>query len=158
MHYLHRPATGIGSLAPSAPPGVQQLNIRYQENNEVPRSEYFLAGTAQEVISAAHPEREFAAIRYPTAGMLIALDPDIPPSRQRVRLRAQGIHSGKLLLDGKLLPSRRNAQQELIRDWLPWPGKHQLQLQDAQGKLLDQVNFEVRGAVESKITKPRKKP
>jgi penicillin-binding protein 1C len=156
MHYLHRPATGIKSIPPSAPPGVEAQNIRYQEQNEVPRSEYFLAGTKQEIISAAHPERDFASIRYPTPGMLIALDPDIPPARQRVRLLAQGLRTGKLVLDGKTLPAQVNAKQELLRDWMPWPGKHVLQLMDSKGQVLDQVKFEVRGAVEAG-PKPRKK-
>ncbi len=157
MHYLHRPATGIKSIAPSAPPSVEAQHIRYQEHNEVPRSEYFLAGTKQEVITAAHPERDFASIRYPTPGMLIALDPDIPPARQRVRLLAQGLRTGKLVLDGKALPTQVNAKQELLRDWMPWPGKHVLQLVDSKGQVLDQVKFEVRGAVEAKTTKPRKR-
>ena len=30
--------------------------------------------------------------------------------------------------------------------WLPWPGRHRVELVDAQGKVLDQVQIEVRGA------------
>ena len=30
--------------------------------------------------------------------------------------------------------------------WLPWPGRHRLELLDAKGKVLDSVRIEVRGA------------
>jgi penicillin-binding protein 1C len=30
--------------------------------------------------------------------------------------------------------------------WLPWPGRHRLELVDARGEVIDSVNFEVRGA------------
>lgn len=30
--------------------------------------------------------------------------------------------------------------------WPPWPGRHVLQLTDAQGTVLDEVRIEVRGA------------
>ncbi len=136
------------STAQSAPPpGVEVAQITFQDHLEAPRKEYFLAGTAQKTIIAAHPERNFAALRYPTPGMLIALDPDIPPTRQRVRLLAQGLRAGRLVLDGKTVANQVNARQELSRDWMPWPGKHQLQLYDAAGKQVDRLNFEVRGAV-----------
>lgn len=136
------------STAQSAPPpGVEVAQITFQDQLEAPRKEYFLAGTSQQTIIAAHPERHFAALRYPTPGMLIALDPDIPPARQRVRLLAQGLRAGRLVLDGKTVANQVNARQELSRDWMPWPGKHQLQLFDAAGKQVDRLNFEVRGAV-----------
>lgn len=159
LHYLHQsfqPNTfGQKSAARHPPPGVVSQEIRYQENNEAPRTEFFLAGTAQEVIIASHPERSFPSLRYPTPGMLIALDPDIPPSRQRVRIRAQGLQNGKLVLDGKVLPAQVNSKQELSRDWMPWPGKHHLQLLDAKGVVVDQVKFEVRGAVALPKAKPK---
>ena len=30
--------------------------------------------------------------------------------------------------------------------WLPWPGRHVVQLLDANGKVLDEIRLEVRGA------------
>jgi len=30
--------------------------------------------------------------------------------------------------------------------WLPWPGRHLVQLIDTSGKVLDEINIEVRGA------------
>lgn len=144
LHFLER---GKPSSPPATPPGVVQSAITFAEQQEAPRNEYFLAGTVQQTIVAAHPERNFPALRYPTSGMLIALDPDIPPANQRVRLLAQGLRKGKLVLDGKVMASSVNGRQELSREWMPMPGKHQLQLVDERGKVVDQLQFEVRGAV-----------
>jgi penicillin-binding protein 1C len=38
--------------------------------------------------------------------------------------------------------------------WLPWPGKHILALTDRAGRVLDQVSFEVRGALVKRKTMP----
>ena len=64
--------------------------IRYEQDVEAARTEYFLPGTAQAEIRLAHARDIRPAITYPTTGMLAALDPDIPPARQRIRFRAQG--------------------------------------------------------------------
>ena len=44
------------------------------------------------------------------------------------------------VLDGKRLGQGRQLA------WMPWPGRHVLQLQDSQGRVLDEVRLEVRGA------------
>ena len=43
-------------------------------------------------------------------------------------------------MDGK--PLGRGAQVA----WLPWPGRHVVQLTDARGRVLDELRIEVRGA------------
>ena len=47
-------------------------------------------------------------------------------------------------------PVMREVQRELGRGsqlgWLPWPGRHKLELLDASGKVLDSISIEVRGA------------
>jgi penicillin-binding protein 1C len=135
MHYLH---AGAPAPQPPAPASVQAQAIRYQDHAEAARTEFFLAGTAQPVIVPAEAAQISPAIRYPTPGMVVALDPDIPPSRQRIRLLADGVRAARWRLDGKPLPGN---------DWAPWPGRHALALVDARGAVLDQVRFEVRGAV-----------
>ena len=81
--------------------------------------------------------------------MIVAVDPDIPPERQRMRFISAG-DGQMLVLDGQRLKTNTeiNAQQErtLRYDWFPIPGKHVLSLLTPQGLLLDQVSFEVRGA------------
>jgi penicillin-binding protein 1C len=149
MQYLHS-ASAVprrGPQVPPLPPGVVTQQITYQNQLEAPRTEYFLAGTEQQTIALAKPDRIRAAITYPTPGMLIALDPDIPPARQRVRLTAQGLDRGSWALDGKALSTK------LEHDWMPRPGKHVLSLHDVKGARIDQVSFEVRGAWEKRSPK-----
>jgi penicillin-binding protein 1C len=141
MQYLH---AGAAASQPAPPPGVLAQAIRYQGGVEAARTEYFLAGTAQSLIVTAQPDRIRPAIRYPTPGLLVALDPDIPPARQRMRLAAQGVDRAYWRLDGKPLPG---ADSRADYDWQPWPGRHTLALLDAHGAVLDEVRFEVRGAV-----------
>lgn len=81
-----------------------------------------------------------ARITAPTNGTIIALDPDIPPARQRVSFQAEGQGSLHWLMDGKLLGRGQQTQ------WLPWPGPHLVQIADTKGRVLDQVRVEVRGA------------
>jgi penicillin-binding protein 1C len=160
MRHLHRAES---SQAPVPPPGVMQLATRFAgergEAVEAPRSEWFIDGTGQALFamdSGATPARinwaaghkaskktDFPAespprIVSPATGTIVALDPDIPPDRQRVRLRAD--RAGRWLIDGKPLTSGADAA------WLPWPGRHVVRLLDESGKPADEIRLEVRGA------------
>ncbi|MGV8805468.1 MAG: penicillin-binding protein 1C [Polaromonas sp.] len=152
------------SRAPKPPPGVVQSAIRFGAQAgqplEAARKEWFIAGTEQAYfainseaendriarargpkhlkIPAAQPAGP-ARITAPADGTLIALDPDIPPERQRLALRAKG-QGLRWRLDGKELARGNEAL------WLPWPGRHVLQLLDARGQVLDEIRLEVRGA------------
>ena len=95
------------------------------------------------VASADGADLTAVRIAAPISGAIVALDPDIPPMHQRLQFAAAPVPANAALrwqLDGQALG--RGAQLA----WLPWPGRHVLQLQDARGKLLDEVRFEVRGA------------
>ena len=165
MQYLHT-RDRLRQNIPQKPDGVVAQEISYEDKQEAPRQEYFLAGTEQALIKTAKSDDISIAIRYPTPGMLVALDPDIPPERQRIRFQAAGAASGVWRLDGKLLAptdaTLKNAKkkngrptpvqnQQLAFDWMPWPGRHLLELLDDKQAVLDQVRFEVRGAVEREI-------
>ena len=78
-------------------------------------------------------------ITAPASGTILALDPDIPPTRQRVNFNAEGRHL-RWLMDGKEFARGNSAQ------WLPWPGRHVVQLVDASGRVADEIRLEVRGA------------
>ena len=155
------------SHAPPPPPGLQQVAIGFDDNLEARRLEWFLAGTAQQqfainsIADNAYPAgarglkdqknsprgpglpapvaEATDRIMSPVNGSILALDPDIPPDRQRLQLRASGA-GGLWRIDGK--PLARGAQAA----WLPWPGRHVIQLTSAQGVVLDEVRVEVRGA------------
>ena len=161
MEYLHTRQQTRQHI-PQMPAGVVEQDIRYQDKIEAQRKEYFLAGTEQSLITTAKSDDISIAIRYPTPGMLVALDPDIPPERQRLRFAADGLTNGVWRLDGKLLGLPKLAvnvakkghkpiiqpSQQLAFDWMPWPGRHTLELLDSNHVVVDQVRFEVRGAVE----------
>ncbi len=179
MDWLHRgdPAQGRPkrrSEAPPPPPGLVQQHIRFEPAKEVEREEWFLRGTESKVIYATEA-KNLARIAYPTNGVLLALDPDIPPARQRVALTVQGIaadNSSKESKGGKANKANKSKvdwfwqldQKELAPAdktflWLPQPGKHQLQLCRRQSssnsnscEVLDQVSFEVR-AMKAKVGK-----
>jgi penicillin-binding protein 1C len=83
---------------------------------------------------------QIARIVTPANGMVIASDPDIPPSHQKVLIAAEGASAQmQLTLNGeKLAPAGKSVL------WTPQPGAHRLELQDANGRLVDRILFTVR--------------
>jgi penicillin-binding protein 1C len=147
MNYLHKTQP---SRAPQAPPGVVQMPVRFasgvgEQPLEAARTEWFLQGTQQPVFAMSEPggaavrPGQQARITAPSSGTVIALDPDIPPQRQRVGFSAEGIDV-RWLVDGKLFAKGASAQ------WAPWPGRHVVQLAGVNGEKLDEIRLEVRGA------------
>jgi penicillin-binding protein 1C len=141
MRELHRRAL---STPPAAPPGVVVRSIRYAPAIEPPRSEYFVAGTEQEVIELAGGQGSGLAahIVYPASGTIIALDPDIPFERQRVGFSAAAARGD---LDWEI-DGRKLGRAARAASWFPLPGRHVLRIVDARGAAVDAVEFEVRGA------------
>jgi len=164
MHQLHRQRS---SRAPQPPTGLVQKTVTVE--GEAPRSEWFISGTEQSSFAMekgatraystsargqndAKPPGNNASstarITAPTSGTILALDPDIPPQAQRLSLEAEGSNL-RWLIDGKQVAKGNTAL------WLPWPGRHVIQIVDAKGKVLDQVRLEVRGAgVKAQGAKP----
>ncbi|WP_438802242.1 penicillin-binding protein 1C [Comamonas aquatica] len=112
---------------------------------------------AQAAIKNALPAVH-AQIAQPVSGTILALDPDIPPQHQRLQLQARPMGAGSAGWQPQGLrwqlvtrqPHGETVRQELGRGspvaWLPWPGRHRLELRDAAGQLQDSVELEVRGA------------
>ncbi|WP_137920560.1 penicillin-binding protein 1C [Hydrogenophaga sp. 2FB] len=145
MQHLH---AHTPSRAPRPPTGLVQARATFDGPGdsgplEAARSEWFLAGTEQARFAMNTPARSETRaplrIHSPAPGTIVALDPDIPPNRQRLTFTASGA-GGRWRLDGRSLAQGQQLQ------WLPWPGKHVMQLTDARGTVLDEVRFEVRGA------------
>ena len=111
MQFLH---SRVPSAAPKPPTGV------------VPATVDFAAALQARIVAPANRT-------------IIALDPDIPPSRQRLSLQASAANL-RWRVDGKPLATGNSAQ------WQPWPGGHTIQITDSQGHVLDEVRLEVRGA------------
>ncbi|HEY1392520.1 MAG TPA: penicillin-binding protein 1C [Methylibium sp.] len=149
MDQLENPARGIAirpslhSSPPSPPPGLVQAAVRFQGVPEPPRSEWFLPDTQQALVSTAHATAAAASlIASPTDHSVLALDPDIPPQAQLLRIAPAGgiARNWSWRLDGKRLGPA------VARTWSLWPGKHRLELLDDQGRIKEISRFEVRGA------------
>jgi penicillin-binding protein 1C len=165
MNHLHKTQP---SRAPKPPAGVVQATVQFTSSTapenmastpEAARSEWFIQGTQQNQFamntganyaymtgtSGTNSLKITASTTFtariiaPTSGTIIALDPDIPPNRQRVTFTSDGSKL-RWLVDGKPFANGSTAQ------WLPWPGRHVIQLAGERGEVLDEVRVEVRGA------------
>jgi penicillin-binding protein 1C len=137
VQYLH-PRGDVQANA-AIPAGVVQVATQYAKGQEASRSEWFIAGTEQAVIADDAALTATGRILQPAAGSIIALDPDIPPQRQRLQLLSDQAN-GQWRISGKPIGQGSKAQ------WMPWPGRHVIELVDARGNVLDEVRIEVRGA------------
>jgi penicillin-binding protein 1C len=169
MQFLHQ---NESSKPPPIPSNLVQIQAQFSENGsamlEASRQEWFIAGTEQpqfainkiavEAINTPatgiNKTPNNTRILAPVSGTIIALDPDIPPNRQRVSFQAEG-QNVAWLLDGKPF-AKGNAAK-----WLPWPGRHVVQLVDTKGVKLDEIKLEVRGAgvriVPANLSSPTRK-
>jgi penicillin-binding protein 1C len=134
LHAGHPPAS------PAPPAGVVTRFTRFNPAVEAPRDEWFLAGTEVESVAGLPSGTGIARITSPANGMVIALDPDIPPAFQRVPLETSGTApTMTLALDDRPFGGARDAQL-----WQPRAGVHTLAILDAEGRTLDRVLFTVR--------------
>ena len=150
MRFLHAREP---SRAPTPPAGLVRQHVTFGNGTdggllEAARDEWFLQGTEQaefaleSATGTSRRDASSARITAPSNGTIIALDPDIPPNRQRVRFESGANDSAGLRwqIDGKAFARGASAQ------WLPWPGRHAIQLVDSTGTVRDEVKLEVRGA------------
>lgn len=131
---------GRPGQAPLRPRGVEVRAIRFAAGTEQPRQEYFLAGTTLTTVAAAPAAARRPRIVNPVAGSVYALDPDIPPDRQRLAIGVSGDVTGhRLLLDGRDLGAA-DAHPLVLAP----RGRHRLQLVDLGGQVIDQLLFTIR--------------
>lgn len=131
-------ALGPGGT-PATPAGVAGASVRFAGTPEPPRREWFVAGTAQREVALAPAAARRARIVSPVNGSVYALDPDIPPGRQRLAVRTSGATEGyRLRLDARDIGAPADAQLP------PSPGRHRLGLVDLAGRTVDQIVFTVR--------------
>jgi penicillin-binding protein 1C len=142
---VHRLHAGEPSLPPRPPPGVVRQSVEFEPPIEAERSEWFLRGTETTSMRGSLRQGTAASvtptIRYPTADTIIALDPDIPSDQERVVFSASPAVPGlRWRIDDVVMLAERGWA-----DWKPVAGQHVLVLEDAEGKPLSAVKFEVRG-------------
>ena len=140
---------GTPSRRPAMPPGVREARAVFEgARPEPPRTEVFLAGTepaprralassASTALTAWTGATQRFGITQPREGSIFALDPDIPPASQRIRFEGE---AGTWVINGRRLGRGEQWQ------WAPVPGAHRLELLGRDGRPLQTVSFEVRGA------------
>lgn len=137
MVELHR---NVASVAPQPPANVVAASARFANNLEAPRREWFTsdqltASTVSIALSAPSPR-----IASPANGMVIAVDPDIPPAHQKLPISTEGAtREMRLKLNGHEL-----ARADGVTLWTPKEGAYTLELGDERGKVLDRIVFTVR--------------
>ena len=140
MNFLHqRDADPKGEL----PVNLVRREVRFPQGVESSRQEWFIRET--EPNSRDRKMGQFnRRILYPPSGVVIALDPDIPPEVQRVFFISQTHEEGlQWMLNGNIVDGAGKPVA-----WSPKAGKHSLAMLDREGKILDSVQFEVRGPLE----------
>lgn len=142
MNYLHHNNPGV---TPKPPAGVIVKKIRFQENIESERDEWFIKGTEPIYLMTGETPvlrntiPVMPHITYPPDGIIIAIDPDIPEERQMVFFEAEtsNINFGWILNNEKI------GNMNTI-PWTPKQGRYRLSLVDERNRIADSVEFEVR--------------
>jgi penicillin-binding protein 1C len=136
MDYLNRVEPG---RAPPAPAGVVRRTVAWEPALEAARPEWFLKGSETDRVALLQDERRQPEIVYPADAAILAIDPDIPPGRQRVFFLARGPRELRWQLDGTQAGTGPHV------GWQPVPGSHELVLLDGAGREVDRATFTVRG-------------
>jgi penicillin-binding protein 1C len=137
MAALH---AGLPSRSPAAPEGVTAALTSFSPSVEPPRREWFIGNNRTHKVVAVSARSEIARIVSPANGMVIAIDPDIPMSHQRLPFTVRGASSAMVLkLNGAEIGPANRGQL-----WVPRRGTYRLALEDEGGNPLDQILFTVR--------------
>jgi penicillin-binding protein 1C len=122
------------------PQALVKQEIRFPDGVEPARAEWFMQGTEPNALNQEVGQFNQRII-YPPSGTVIALDPDIPAELQRIFFISQprGGHMRWVLNDHTITEGGRDYP------WTPQAGAYTLSLVDAKGRIIDTVQFEVRG-------------
>lgn len=143
MNYLH---SNTASIPPRPPAGISERKIKFQDETEPERTEWFIKGTEPTGLTANETYIYFnripvnSRITYPLDGTVIALDPDIPEGQQLLFFEAE---ADDVEFDW-LLNSEKIEGSKTMSAWKLRKGKFMLSLIDKQNKVIDIVAFEVR--------------
>lgn len=127
------------------PAQVQVRQIEFVPTLEPSREEFFVDGTQTDRVELSDVNLAYAGparIREPVNGTIFALDPDIPPQNQQLRLLAQGQITEPLVWWVQGVEAGKGAQLRIPLV----PGTLRIELKTEQGRLMDQVSVQIRGA------------
>ena len=128
------------SIAPQAPPGVISARTRFVDTREAPRSEWFTKDQQSDATVTVALAQPVARIASPANGMVIAVDPDIPPAYQKLPISIEGATRNLRVK----LNDRELSLTDGVTLWTPRTGSYSLELGDESGKVLDRIVFTVR--------------
>ncbi len=126
--------------APLPPPLLERAAVKFARAVEADRHEWFIAGTVNSRVVPGAGER-LPHIVYPGPHSILVLDPDIPPPHQRVFFEMRPIKAGLTWRLNEIALSRAATPA-----WAPNPGIFTLSLLDSRARVLDEVQFSVRGS------------
>ncbi len=145
MNYLHR---NKRSLPPSPPMGIIARPVDSEEadyNKSI--REWYIKDKGTETNRTMMQHRTASPpsqgrIIYPPTGSIFAIDPDIPKEAERIFFEIEGYREGmKLHLDNEPIEITKGFAQ-----WNPTGGIHWAYLIDTEGKTIDKISIQVRGA------------
>jgi penicillin-binding protein 1C len=134
MEYLHKDKS---SYLPKPPPNlVYKFGDYYIKGTEPNLDPILSIVDSQDSSQQQQPPR----IDYPKDGLIVAMDPDIPTSLQRILFRSQGDTRNLFwMLNHKILGSAKFSFPWIVRK-----GKYQLSLISQSDEIIETVHFEVR--------------
>ena len=146
MNYLYRDDPSVPPLPPN---GLAARSVDFQKGAEPSRTEWFIRNTepANEEengrMISRNSKHEILRITYPSDGLILAIDPDIPVNNQSIFFETKGARLDyEWTLNGKRLCKICSPSIP----WTPAEGKYILSLVDKQDRIIDTVRFEVRGS------------
>ncbi|MEN3110671.1 transglycosylase domain-containing protein [Uliginosibacterium paludis] len=126
------------SRAPTVPEGLVSSLVRFEPADEAPRREWFLPGTAMELVTML-PDGSRGRILSPQDGEVLTL-PGGDPARRHLIFRAAGNVAMRWWVDGEPAGDGEHLA------WIARPGHHLLTLTDSEDRLLQRLPFFVREA------------
>ena len=145
MSYLHQHQR---SSAPPKPSAVVTEKVHFVGVAEAEREEFFIDGTDMtEVVALSSLAPDALApitIERPINGSILAIDPEIPASSQKLLLKASLAESDARAPALQWQLGELTLGQGSEYFWSLRRGSHIIRLKDAQGELLDEVRITVR--------------
>jgi penicillin-binding protein 1C len=137
MNWLHRNEVP----PPKEPPTkIVKKEIHLPDGMQPSRGEWFIRGTEPNSRDKKIGQVNNRIV-YPSSGAVIAIDPDIPPEVQKLFFISQTNDEGlRWVLNGYTISNIAN-----IIPWAPRVGSYTLVLCDRENRIIDSVDFEVRG-------------
>lgn len=147
VHALHE---DMPSRAPQPPRELVAAQVHFDDISEAVRKEWFLPGTETTLVARADLaiplQTTTPKIVYPADGLVVALDPDLPMSFERLPLRMEPERTDYRwqLARTSDLPCQQTVNAPAA--WAPQPGRWRLRLLAPDDSEAGAVTFSVRGS------------